>query len=438
MKFYPLAVLALTFFAGTLQAMEVLGGVSGRYERTDNVALAELDEQDEDMLSGRIDLTMVEESGRVRGSTTLYAERVDYRENLVADETRYNLATVWSADVIENRLLWVLEDVASRRRLDARSVDIASNRIDQNVLNTGPDLNFSAGPRDQLVLSARYGNAWYGDSVGVDNERYTGSARLAHQLSSISTATLGYTRTRTHFLDSTLLDYEREESSLLLSRNLTRAQFSLEAGYNRVISEDNEQYDGTLGEISWRQQWRQSVYTRLFASTDITDTAQEVIANAIDGGVDIDLTTASDVYRRKVLGATGGWTRATFRGDFGVRLEEQEYRKQPLDQKLFAADAGVVRALTDRSDLVVTGYIGRYEYYQSDRIDTEVEAEVRYNYVFSNRFFGAIGATLESRDSSIPLGDYVAHTVFIEFGLRQSLLARERGRELRHQGQAVY
>ena len=57
--------------------------------------------------------------------------------------------------------MWHLDDVAGRRRLDARDTDIGANRINQNVLSTGPDVIFSAGPSDQWLLSLRYGNAWY-------------------------------------------------------------------------------------------------------------------------------------------------------------------------------------------------------------------------------------------------------------------------------------
>jgi|GEM_PF-3685834 len=438
MKYVSRALLALCCIANPLQAMEVIGGVSGRYERSDNINQVEQGEQDEDMLAGRVDLTMVEESGRVRGSTVLYAERLDYRKNLVDDETRYNLATLWAADLIENRLVWHLDDVAGRRRLDARDTDIGANRIDQNVLSTGPDVIFSTGPSDQWLLSARYGNAWYGEDVGIDNERYTGGLSWRHDLSPITSATLSYSRTRTHFLESNILDFDREESSLTLVRNLTRSRLSLEGGYNRVLTEDDEQYDGMLGEAAWRYQWQHAVYTRVYVSTDITDTAQEVIENAANGGLDLDLTVATDVYRRDVGGLTAGWNRATWRGDLGARYEEREYREQPLDQKLVAADVGLARSLTERSEVVLLGTYSDREYFQTDRIDRDLEASARYNHTFSERLFGAIGTRFARRHSTEPLGDFDEHVVFVEFGMRQSLLARERGRELRNQGLATY
>lgn len=438
MKLWSHAVLALCCLAGPLQAMELLGGVSARYERSDNILRVDQGKQDEDMLAPRVDLTMVEESGRVRGSATAYVERVDYRNDLNTDETRYSLATAWTADLIENRLLWVLEDVAGRRLLDTRDVDIGDNRSDQNVLNTGPDLRFSAGPRDELLLSLRYGNAWYGQNTGFDNERYTGGLRLRHQLTPISSASVGYTRSRTDYEDDLVVDYDREETSVILERTLTRSQVSVEGGYNRVLSENNESYDGVLGRVSWRQQWRETFYTRVYGGTELTDTAQQTIENALQGGVDVDLLTSADIYRRYNTGVLAGWQARSWRGDIGASFEQQKYQTLPLDQSVQVIEFALGRRLNERSELTVSGDVARREYDQANRQDDELQITARLNHLFSSRFFGAIGVTSAHRESNIAFADFIENTVFIEFGLRQSLLARERGREIRHQGQAVY
>lgn len=419
-------------------AAEVLGGVSGRFEHSNNILQAQSGEQDEDMLVPRVDLTLVEESGRVQGSGTLYVERVDYRNDLATDETRYNLTTAWNAAIIENRLMWVLEDTAGRRLVDSRELDIAENRFDQNQLVTGPDLTFSAGARDELTLSARYGNSWYGDTVSFDNERYTGRAHVRHQLNPISSIGAHVEHSRTEYIQDNVVDFDRDEAALELRRDLTRSQIRLELGYNRITPEVGDDYDGSLGVVSWRQQWRRSFFTELRGDWRLTDTGQEAISNAIEGGVDIDLVVSNDIYQLNSASLISGWTGSRWSADLTFRAESQDYEIQPLDQKIAAIEAGISREISQQTVLNVYGDASRTEFLDSSRIDNEFELNARVNHVFSNLFYGAVGTSYGGRNSNALNADFRETIVYVEFGLRGTLLARERGRELRRDGQVGY
>lgn len=418
-------------------ALEVLGGVSGRYEKSNNILQVSDGQQSEDMLVPRVDLTLVEETGRVRGSGALYFENVDYLNDVIQDQQQYGLTTAWVGDVIENRLQWIFEDSASRRLLDTRDADISSNRVDQNFLSTGPELNFSANSRDELLLSARYGHSWYGDEISFDSERYTGRAELRHRLSEISTVGVHYEMTRTHYLDDNVYDYDRDEVAAFISRSLTRSEIRLETGYNRVQPETGERFGGVLANISWRQQWRQNFHTQLRGDWRLTDAGQEAIANAIDGGVDIDLIVTNDVYELKTLGLSSGWTGRVWRGDAYLRAEQQDYDLQLLDQNIVAAEFGLQREINQQTVFNIFFDVARRDFLDSGRVDDDYAVNARVNRIFSNLFFGAVGARQVDRRSNIPSAEFDETVVYVEFGLRGSLLARERGRELRYGGQRV-
>ncbi|MBQ0752959.1 MAG: hypothetical protein KBT87_14350 [Gammaproteobacteria bacterium] len=433
------AILAI-FLCGPINsalALEVLGGVSGRYEKSNNILQVGDGEQSEDMLVPRLDLTLVEETGRVRGSGALYLEDVDYRNDILQDQQQYGLTTAWVADVIENRLQWLFEDTASRRILDSRDTDISSNRTDQNILLTGPQLNFSANSRDELLLSARYGHSWYGEDISFDSERYVGRAELQHRLSEIATTGVHYERTRTHSLEDNVYDYDRDEAAVFISRALTRSEIRLEAGYNRVTSETGEKFSGTLADLSWRQQWRQNFYTQFRGDWRLTDAAQETISNAIDGGVDIDLIVTNDVYELKTVSFASGWNSRVWRADLYLRGEQQDYETQLLDQDIVAAEIGLQRVISQKTVLNLFFDSSRRKFLDSDRVDDDYTLNARVNRIFSNLFFGAVGARQVQRRSSVSSADFDETVVYVEFGLRGSLLARERGRELRHSGQRV-
>lgn len=436
---YPavLGPLLLLTVSNSAQALEVLGGVGVLYEYSDNVAQAPVGEQDEETVVPRIDLTLVEEAGRLRGSATAFVERVDYRNNLIQDETRYNLAGVWGADLIKNRVLWVIEEAASRRLLDVRDADISTNRQDQNQLLTGPDINFSAGLRDRLLLSMRYGNSWYGDAVGFDNERYIGRVEVQHQLSPVSSAALSYEKGRTHFLDEGVDDYDRDEVLFSLRRQLSRSSISLGLGYNRVLPEAGGQYDGVLGAGGWRYQWRDNTYTEIKADWRLTDSGQQAIENALGGGVDVDLLVSNDVYQLKTYGLLSGWSGRSWSADVYMRAEQQDYQTQPLDQRLAATEVSLRRTINQATVLSAVFDAARRKFDTGDRTDDEFTVDTQVSHVFSSLFFGALGGSYTKSDSSVPGANFRETIVYVEFGLRGSLLARERGRELRNSGARV-
>jgi hypothetical protein len=415
-------------------AFEVLGGASARYQHSDNILQSENNTRSENMLAPRVDATLVKDAGAVRGAAVMYAERVDYRHDLLDDENRYNLTTSWTGDIIENRLLWRLDDVAERRVIDARAVDTADNRVDQNYLDTGPDLYFSLNRRDQVVLSARYGETWFGNNVGLDSERYLGRIQARHQMSPLNTLLASYTYSEIDYTERNAPGFDRQESLLGLERELTRMQWRVEAGYNSVSLENGESYDGLRAALAWRQQWREDFYSELRGDYRLTDAAEQIIDDALAGGIDLDPVVSTDVYTLKTVTLASGWQRSRWQAYMSARAEQQDYEVQLLDQTLSAAELGVSRSLSERTSLNLSLSVARRDFVDIDRLDREVESYVTVDHVFSSLFYGAIGGAWLARNSNLPAGDFRETIVFVEFGLRGTLLARNRGRELRYQG----
>lgn len=418
-------------------ALEVLGGASVRYQHSDNILQSENNTRSENMLAPRVDATLVKDAGALRGAAVMYAERVDYRQDLLDDENRYNLTTSWTGDLIENRLVWRLDDVAERRVIDARAVDTASTRVDQNYLDTGPDLYFSLNQRDQVVLSARYGENWFGNQVDLDSERRLGRIQARHQMSPLNTVLASYAYSETRYTERDVPGFARQESVLGLERELTRVQWRLQAGYNSVSLDNDERYHGLRAGLGWRQQWRDDFYTDLRGDYRLTDAAEQIIDDALAGGIDLDPVVSTDVYTLKTVTFASGWQRTRWQAYFSARAEEQDYEVQLLDQQLSAVELGMTRSLTQQSSLNVSVSAARRDFVDIDRLDREFEAYATMDHVFSSLFYGAIGSAWLARNSSLPSGDFRETVVFVEFGLRGTLLARNRSRELRYQGLGV-
>lgn len=418
-------------------AFEVLGGASVRYQHSDNVLQSESNTRSENMLAPRVDATLVKDAGALRGAAVMYAEYVDYRKNLVDDENRYNVTTSWTGDLVENRLVWRLDDVAERRVIDARAVDTASTRVDQNYLDTGPDLYFSLSQRDQLVLSARYGENWFGNQVDLDSERHLGRAQARHQMSPLNALLASYAYSETRYTERDVPGFARQESLLGLERELTRVQWRVQAGYNTVSLDNGERYHGLRAGLGWQQQWRDDFYTELRGDYRLTDAAEQVIEDALTGGIDLDPVVSTDVYTLKTVTVASGWQRTRWQAYFSARAEQQDYEVQLLDQTLSALELGVTRSLTQQSSMDLSLSAARREFTDIDRLDREYEAYVTVNHVFSSLFYGALGGTWLARNSNLPLSDFHETIVFLEFGLRGTLLARNRSRELRYQGLGV-
>jgi len=408
-----------------------------RYQHSDNILQSENNTRSENMLAPRVDATLVKDVGALRGAAVMYAERVDYRHDLLEDENRYNLTTSWTGDLVENRLVWRLDDVADRRVIDARAVDTASTRVDQNYLDTGPDLYFSPNRRDQVVLSARYGENWFGNDIDLDSERYLARVQARHRMSPLNTLLASYTYSEIDFTERDAPGFDRQESLLGLERELTRVQWRLEAGYNSVSRESGEHYEGLRAALGWHQQWRDNFYTEVRGNYRLTDAAEQIINDALAGGIDLDPVVSTDVYTLKTVTLASGWERSRWQAYFSARTEHQDYEEQPLDQTLSAAEFGISRSLTSKSALNTSLSVARRNFIDIERLDREAELYVTVDHVFSNLFYGAVGGAWLARDSSLPQGDFRETIVFVEFGLRGTLLARSRGRELRYQGLGV-
>lgn len=439
MRISLLAVLVLMTVALRAGAAESYVGLSGRYEQSDNITHSESGGEDEQIFAPRLDATVISKGGRLQGAGTFYVERADYLDDTFDDETLYNLVTSWDAELLENRLTWILDDVAVRQVLDARDTDTAENRTDQNYLITGPRINFGSGTRSQSYIAALYSNYWYGEDTGVDSERVTGRSGFTHRLTQITSMGGRAEWTRADFTEDGGADFERDEVVAQLSRRLARSNWLLELGYNRIRPEDpmtgeEEEFAGPMGSFHWRQEWRPRLATRLNVGSRLSDAGQEAVDEALEGGVDLDETINTDIFRAHDVGLLTEWEGAIWSFQVGARAERYNYESEPLDRRASIVELGLNRLFSPQTSMSFYAEGGRREYTEIERRDNDIEGSLRLNRIFSNSFFGAIGVTHSLRNTNAVGGDYQETIVMVEFGMRGALLARQHGAELRDTG----
>lgn len=414
-------------------------GASIGYEHSDNIANSENDAESESILLPRLDGTVISRGGRADGAASFYVAQARYQNETFDDEMLYNLLTSWDFELLENRLYWILDDLALREVVDTRDTSIESNRTDQNYLVTGPRLEFGSTPRRTLWLSGLYSNYWYGDEAGIDSERFTALAGIDHRLSRITTLTLWGERTDVQFTEDGASDFERDEFALALNRELDRNQWLVEVGYNRIrpdraVNGESVEYDGPMGRFRWRQHWTRRTYTLIHFTSILSDAGYQAIDEALRGGVELDQNITTDIFRSNAGGIVLHRGGDIWSFDLGARAEREIYESEPLDQDIRAFEIRLGRLMAPNTTMSLRASSSQRDYRWLDRRDNNLQARWRIDHAFSPRWFGAIAARRMWRNSNEPGADFEETVVSVEFGLRGALLAREQGARLRDQG----
>ena len=414
----------------TSSAGELAYGVGYLGEYSDNIHRTPTAPRSEWINSAIAGVVYQENGPALDAHMLLQAEYRDYRKNEFKDGPLYfaDASLLWR--ISPQRLNWSLADRYSQITRDVTRPDTPDNRVNANVLSTGPDLSIRLGPVNTLVLGLRYGNAVYNDG-DHDNNRYGGSARWQYAATSELTYSLNYETEAVKFGNERLNENTlRQDEFIRIDRHQARSSFVLDLGATQIERDRTGKTSGHLARLTWSQQLTSTssagvVYAREYqdAETVLLSTATNPVpapgAPALSPATN---AVTNDVFYTKRLETFYNRIDSSYGLGARVFIRNIDYEVSSQDRQ---EAGGRIDVSYNPSGLLSTTVYGRYtdlRYQGSTRDDQESEAGIRFLYRLSR----TLGASLEGRktwrNSNVALQEYTDNRVLIALQYSSSAL----------------
>ena len=254
-----------------------------------------------------------------------------FARNTFSDDSGFLMdgSAVWT--LLPKQFAWTVEDTFREVRLDLTTADTPANRTDTNTLSTGPDFALRLDTANSVGLGARYGRF---DIKGPgDNERYSGHARLLHQISAVTTLSLNYEATHENFEPPALFTRVLREDRFVsyATRESPTNNVTIDVGTTRVVPEGREELSGRLARLSAARQLTSESALRASLAYEISETYRDLLGGLASPTVLGSSVATPDIYRTQ----RGELSYAVQGGRFGYTLQGYARRidYEQLDQE---------------------------------------------------------------------------------------------------------
>lgn len=327
----------------------------------------------------------------------------DYWRDTYEDGPLYfaDASLLWR--IAPERLHWFLTDRFSQITRDVTLPDTPDNRINANVLSTGPDAYIRFGQINTLVLGLRYGNTTDSDGV-LDNDRYGGFARWQYAASKEVTYSLNYEYMQVRYANEvTDENLQRQDAFVRMDRRKGLSSIQLDLGATMLNRESTGDTTGLLARLTSIQQL-----------TTISSTGLLLASEYLDAGAVLLSTTTSSVSESGIPTTTispGGVTNDFFytrrfagyykRNDDIYGLDARafyrdlDYEVSPQDRREAGGRLEGSYNLFNALETSLYGSLVYSRYLSNPREDYENEVGIRFLY----RMNSYLGAVLEGRST---------------------------------------
>lgn len=345
----------------------------------------------------------------------------DYWKDTYEDGPLYFADTSLLWRIAPEQLHWFLTDRYSQITRDVRRPDTPDNRINANVLSTGPDGYIRFGQINTLVLGLRYGNTTDSDGV-LDNNRYGGFARWQYAASTEATYSLNYENVQIRYANEAIdANLQRQDAFARMDRRKGLSSFQLDLGATMLNRESTGDTTGLLARLTSIQQL-----------TTISSMGLLLASEYLDAGAVLLSTTNSSVSvsgAPSTTGASGGVT-----NDFFYTRRIAGYYKRNddiygLDARAFYRDLDYEISPQDRweaggrlegtynlfsvLETSVYGSLVATKYLSVPREDYENEVGIRFLYRVNSYFSTALEGRRTWRYSTDPGAEFTDHRVLL-------------------------
>lgn len=416
-------VAALAVPGGVAYAGEGAYGFGVATEQSSNIRQSANDPVRERINSVVGGIAYGEDTADFTGRVAAQVEQRDYADDTFDDETIVSLdaAALWT--LMPGRFTWTLIDSARQVTLNPTLSDTPTNRAASNVIETGPDLFFHFNPRQRLVLGARAGNVYVGDTV-LDNNRYGAMLRwvqdFAPQLSGSLNAE--YLSVR-YDDDSANENFDRRDLFLRVESRRPYTEITLDGGVTRIQRDRTGDLDGSLLRLHVQRTISGASHLGLSASAGYSDIGGHLLRyvtpprTPIDRAIPPHSTTdviSSDINYTREADLSYGYSGARFGANARIEARNLEFETAPTGDR---DESGVVLDLSYSFSVrlvgVIFGHRRDINYRETDRDDQDQEFGVRLSYRAQRNLVLATDARRIQRDSSIPTNGFVDKRFFV-------------------------
>lgn len=377
-------------------------GYAGEY--TSNVGRTSTNAEDEWINSVIAGFTYTENTQELTAFATGQVQHRDYSSNTFGDETLYflNSSLLWT--ISPQRFTWIVEDSYREITLDPTAAATPTNRAGSNVFSTGPDIRFEINPVNALVVNARYGNVYVGNT-GLDNNRYSGLVGWEYQSSPVTQWALNAQQLYVDYEDgsaTSVPDYRQNNVFLQMLRRFPQSQLLVDLGKSKFERDGGGQADGSLQRVEWRRTLSAVSNFGLIFAREFQDTGADLLGLVTSPGTPIGGTAPPAAANSVVTGdlyysrrADMFYSRQDGRLAWNMRATGRELDFQTIAQD--RREAGLnVAATYNYSAVGAVSLLGQYlrtDFIDTNRDDEDTSMALRYTYQVRRN----VGVMIEGR-----------------------------------------
>lgn len=392
-------------------------------ERSSNIRRSAADPVGERINSIVGGIAYGEDTADFTGRVAAQVEHRDYVNDTFDDEAIVTLdaAALWT--IVPGRFAWTLADSARRVTLNPTLPDTPTNRAASNVIETGPDVFFHFNPRQRLVLGARAGNVYVGDTV-LDNNRYGAMVRWVQEFAPQLSGSVNAEHLSVRYDDDSANDnFDRRDFFLRVDSRRPYTEIALDAGVTRIQRERAGDLDGSLLRLRVQRTITGTSHVGLSASAGYFDIGGQLLRYVTPPRTPIDRVIpprsitdviSSDINYTREADLFYGYSGARFGANARLEARNLEFETAPTGNR---DESGIVLDLSyNFSVRLVGGMSGSrrdIRYREIDRDDQDQELGVRLSYRVQRNLVVTTDARRTERDSSVATADFVDKRFFV-------------------------
>ena len=389
-------------------------GINAEY--TDNSNLQSTNQVDDLKQSALLGLSVQESSASITSDIRTLIEYNNYRDDTFADETLVNLNGDLLWTIRPSSFFWVVEDYYSQIKRDVLDAATPNNLIDTNVFSTGPDLVFRLNPVNSIEVNAR-GSTYSFEDTNVDSNRSSFNLAWVYAVSSFVdiSANAGYQEARFTEIDDA--DFERQDYFIRINSEYSRSHVEIHLGKSIIDREYFEDIDGYLTRFIWRNQFRAQSYFQLDASTQYTDSGQDLLSeNEMNEEVDRTGTQVSgDIYYDKRVDAIYHFASGLSSYDIQLTYRNEDFELVPQDRVSRSSRINYNYLYSSTSQ--ISGFL---EHSENKSIDTSQVNKLNtgglaIDYRLTRKYTFRFEYVYSSQESNVPTAEYDENRILVSF-----------------------
>src|SRR5688572_11200024 len=240
----PLLIALLAALPGTAPALDLEYDVGLSVGYDDNLSLTEDDEISDTIVMPLLRFTAEQDGPRVQVQARGDFQYPMYVDNTFDDRFRGKFAGNVNWTMLPERLDWVFEDYMSPQQIDEFASSSPDNEQQVNLFVTGPSLyaRFGAATRGQFDL--RYGNSYAEESDEFNGDRYSGAARVLHEIDATTTISGNLEAADVRYdSEGEASDYKRYDAYVGYKRKGSKLNLDMDLGYTQLDRSDSTGHD---------------------------------------------------------------------------------------------------------------------------------------------------------------------------------------------------